>query len=567
MATTGALPAIQSGASLDPEYQKEYFDALKQSLESLQKRQEPNLLNVAGAFLNPGRTGSFGEALGNAASVMGKQQEEQEARAPQIAQMRAALAGQKFQVEQEARGMGMLAQATGEGNVGQSVSGEAMAGNMNPAKMQKLMAITPFLTGKPLEMAKTIFGQNKELFDLMIKQGELKNNQNRTGMEGQRLEYEIGTPNAKPLTTDEKAVVTTESGGNPNAVSPKGAIGLWQVMPPTNLNPGFGVKPAQNDSPEERDRVGRDYWNAMKDKYGGNTALAAVAYNAGPGFADKWIAEGGDPRQLPDETRKYVTDVVTRAAINSLPSQQTSTPASVGTGGTSNLPPKIQNEIKIKQAESDIAATRADREARAKPYNTQHDTIAAYDANTVQMNDLRTRELINLVNNNKDVVGQLVHQGPMTALLQLAETGVSTPWGSVSAPVTEAINKLNLTSGQQAVARNIAQLIYTLNQDVMKAGKSIYGPQISTFDAQQMAKPGFKETDPASFIMYLGSKNIVTNKYMGEMAEKQAEYFEKNPNASTSSFFRSPEYKDVVKRFHTTYADLVNNHSPYSGKE
>jgi hypothetical protein len=96
----------------------------------------------------------------------------------------------------------------------------------------------------------------------------------------------------------------------------------------------------------------------------------------------------------------------------------------------------------------------------------------------------------------------------------------------------------------------------------MKQGKAIYGPQISTFDAQKMAEPGFKNTDPASFIMYLAAKNKITNIYMGRMADAQTDYFDQNPRATTASFFKSAPYKKMVGEFAATYQDLVNK-SPY----
>lgn len=84
-----------------------------------------------------------------------------------------------------------------------------------------------------------------------------------------------------------QAVMQQESGGNPNAVSPAGARGLMQLMPDTQRDPGFGVQPARNDSPQENMRMGRDYLKAMLNRYSGNQQLALAAYNAGPGRVDQ----------------------------------------------------------------------------------------------------------------------------------------------------------------------------------------------------------------------------------------------------------------------------------------
>lgn len=90
--------------------------------------------------------------------------------------------------------------------------------------------------------------------------------------------------------------------------SPKGAKGEMQVMDGTNRDPGYGVKPAADDSPEERARVGRDYLAAMVREYDGDVSKALAAYNWGPGNLDKAVKEHG-PNWLqaaPEETRNYV---------------------------------------------------------------------------------------------------------------------------------------------------------------------------------------------------------------------------------------------------------------------
>lgn len=93
--------------------------------------------------------------------------------------------------------------------------------------------------------------------------------------------------------------------------SPKGAQGSMQVMPYTSADPGYGVKPARDDSDAERARVGRDYYKAMLREYGGDPAKAWAAYNAGPGRLNAALErsrkEGGPwVSYLPKETRDYV---------------------------------------------------------------------------------------------------------------------------------------------------------------------------------------------------------------------------------------------------------------------
>jgi hypothetical protein len=96
--------------------------------------------------------------------------------------------------------------------------------------------------------------------------------------------------------------------GKTLTTSPKGALGEMQVMPKTIKDPGFGVIPAKDASPDEIARVGVDYLQAMKQKYG-DTEKALIAYNWGPGSTDKWLASGADPKKLPQETKTYVERV------------------------------------------------------------------------------------------------------------------------------------------------------------------------------------------------------------------------------------------------------------------
>lgn len=106
------------------------------------------------------------------------------------------------------------------------------------------------------------------------------------------------------------ALVQAESGWNPSAVSPVGAMGLGQLMPGTAdyLGVSNPFDPEQNLDGAAR------YLASMLARYDGDVRLALAAYNAGPGRVDAC-------RCVPDngETPGYVTDVLAAADGYRLP--------------------------------------------------------------------------------------------------------------------------------------------------------------------------------------------------------------------------------------------------------
>src|SRR5713226_9038957 len=99
-----------------------------------------------------------------------------------------------------------------------------------------------------------------------------------------------------------RVVMRVESRGQVKAVSPKGAIGLMQIMPDTWTGLRLRYRLGRNPrDPHDNILAGAAYLREMHDRYGAAGFLAA--YNAGPGRYAEYLATG---RPLPAETLAYV---------------------------------------------------------------------------------------------------------------------------------------------------------------------------------------------------------------------------------------------------------------------
>lgn len=126
-----------------------------------------------------------------------------------------------------------------------------------------------------------------------------------------------------------KAVIATESRFNPQAVSPKGAVGLMQLMPATAER--FGVRADGSASVQQRLtdprtnlQAGARYLALLLRQFGGQTELALAAYNAGEGAVQR---AGGRVPDYP-ETQQYVRKVTQLH-------QHLSSPRGLGSAGAS----------------------------------------------------------------------------------------------------------------------------------------------------------------------------------------------------------------------------------------
>ena len=203
MATTGALPAAPVGIGADQDASQEYLAALTKVQQALENRNQINLFNVAGQFFNPGRSGQFSEALGNVATSVGKDISEQQNAEPNIAMMRAQLAGQKYTMSNDAKAATLIAQTLGiePAEVSKAVS----SGDMSADQMNKLAKIYPTiaqLSPTRGELVKNMFTMNKDLTEMGIKERQVA-----------IPEAEFAYKTGKPLPGSRTATAGTVTGG------------------------------------------------------------------------------------------------------------------------------------------------------------------------------------------------------------------------------------------------------------------------------------------------------------------------------------------------------------------
>jgi len=115
------------------------------------------------------------------------------------------------------------------------------------------------------------------------------------------------------------SVVVVESGGRTTALSPKGALGLWQLMPDTARRYGLVVTSSRDErlDVDQSTRAAARYLRDLYQQFG-SWPLALAAYNAGEQRVQRAIERSGvtdfiqlsSLRLLPQETRNYVPAVL-----------------------------------------------------------------------------------------------------------------------------------------------------------------------------------------------------------------------------------------------------------------
>ena len=117
------------------------------------------------------------------------------------------------------------------------------------------------------------------------------------------------------------AIARRESEFNPEVVSSAGARGLMQLMPATAKEVASWIDETYSrdrllTDPKYNARLGSEYLSRLSRKYDENPVLMSIAYNAGPGRANRWMKEFGDPRDADTDVIDWIEFIPFRETRN-----------------------------------------------------------------------------------------------------------------------------------------------------------------------------------------------------------------------------------------------------------
>jgi len=614
-------PAIPVGLSQDPQAQTEYFDAINKAIQSLEARnQGVNMFNVASAFLTPGRTGSFGEALGNVAGVVGRErQAQQEAEIP-LAQMRAQLASQKYQVRQE--GEAMQALASHFGVPAAQVEQDLQSGNIDPNQLKsmspQLYAFIATKSPKLGEIVKNMAGMTTEAGKLRVQQGELDIKTRKQQIDETEAFNKYATEMRSFQTFLADNGLTEEEALRKGIVPPQKPAALVKpAAAPPAAAPAEVVPPAAAPAVSQAPEAAGKAPSQDTDEYWSNLTPDWQIKD----FAEK-IKKGESKLEDLSENKLLLARVQNELGVPNAPPVAPSAPPSAPQSDTSAQNLKIlQARMADKQKKLDLALKANDIPAadllnkdiqfidsemkrvrstgapikpaapaatttaaaepripsasereiskerqlqRDKEFLPKREALLLSDPQTTGKTNEDLREIVGILNvpRTAEIVGLMQSQGIIAGLAAAAEEGFSTPAGSAKFDASKFLSKYSIPAQYQTDVSRLTNLLARQFFEDAKVNKAAVGPQVSNADIVLLRTPMATIGDSKEALVYWAKEKMIMNKQREEMYKAFNQYEQNNPKAPLYGFFRSPEYDSIMKRFQPLYRELVDKHSP-----
>ena len=522
MATpTGALPSsLPFMLGGDDKAKSEYFDAIQKTLAALEARtqQGPNLFQVGAALLDPGRTGNFGEAVGRAAGVVGQYQEKQREAELPIAQMRAQLAGQKYEVENQGKALQLLSATLGVAPA--QVEGVLSSGNVPPdvaAKLAKIYPMVAQLSPKVGEIVKGTFTMQNEMGKLGLERERFVAEQDQRKVTNAVKDRELGMTETELIAKYGDAVVALMPSGQRFAGS-KPAAPVVQPPAPAAAVPGV---PA---------------------------ALPGAAPGAIPG------APVPPPVVMPLVAQQQAAP--TAPAVTAQPAMPTpgQVPRANDLGG---MPLQSQAEIQKQRVQE------AD-----KSFNAKRDEILNYTPQLLEASNTNLKQLNEIATNKPQIFAIMQQQGLLAGLMTAAQEGIQAQAGAyqvrIGLPVKDFLEKVKLSPADQQSVRDVSRILGTEFLSNVKANKGLLGVNPTDNDARLLQAPMASIDDSSKAVQLWARQQLLLNKQREALYGAYDGYTSRvGPAASPRQFFSPGSvYEKINKDYSGLRMELFRQFNP-----
>ena len=297
-----------------------------------------------------------------------------------------------------------------------------------------------------------------------------------------------------------RSMVKQESGFNPKAVSPAGAQGLMQLMPPTAGE--MGLKDPFD--PEQNIRAGVGYYKKMLDAQGGDQARALAAYNFGPGNVAKGL-------EWPKETRDYIAAVTGSGGGDAMLHNVTKQPSVSWDDFTPPKPPPVLPDF--------------DPTSASIGNFVEHDQVGKMIVDSAKGSLTPAAPVGELPLGLKHVSDNPIVRSAMDAIVGIPEAGAALASGALSFPMGQVGGLTALPRDEKSLAKafdiaegvnqvGMSQPKTSAGQVMLKPIEAVFGTFLGTVDklARDSAPAGYTEeqlVDRSKAWQYVANSAIV----------------------------------------------------------
>jgi hypothetical protein len=530
---TSVAPPL--GIGTDPEALAKYTQAIDAQLAALENR-SGNIpwFKISAALADPGRTGSAAEGFGRAMGVIGQQQEEEQKNALPIAQMRAQLAGQKYELGNKTQAYNMLANIMGFKNPTEASnalrSGEGiigLGGKFTPEVFTVMSLLDPKIAATVKDAAIMDNDRRKLIIEGI-----------KAGVDIAKLQRDYGGPavaNALSFAgvSQSPATGAPASASNPNLSS--GPARLEEPLPAGTV-PGIIVDRTPKTPEQTEDQRGKS------DTPPATTPAKAELVDVPVEFGYKKLSNG---------------------SYASLYDNSIFKPAP----GASEK--EIQDQIaKLNQEQQGIYKNII--EAQNKPYLEKQAELTKYDNIKTVQNLNRTDGILKILKENPEITGLLQNakdndgfQRMLNGFLASAQEGIKLGnFGSISVPVEKYLQTANLTKNQRLAVTELTRLIGQEFLASMGTNRGVLGVNPTDNDARLFQAAQAGTPNLAANIYSWAQGRAAEYEVMNDIYKGHESYVAKTGRGKDpSAFFRQPDgaYYEATNKYSSLLSKIMQN--------